>query len=61
MDDRTADLISEVTRAVVEVDPGGMLGLYLYGAATQGGLTPSSDIDLRVVSRRSLMRSLATS
>ena len=54
VDDRTADLIGEVTRAVVALDPGGLLGLYLYGSATQGGLTPSSDIDLLVVSRRSL-------
>ncbi|KFU81910.1 streptomycin 3-adenylyltransferase [Amycolatopsis lurida] len=35
-------------------DPGGVLGLYLYGSAAAGGLKPDSDIDLLLVTRRSL-------
>ena len=35
-------------------DPGGVLGVYLYGSATTGGLRHDSDIDLLVVTRRSL-------
>ncbi|MFI5563296.1 aminoglycoside adenylyltransferase domain-containing protein [Amycolatopsis japonica] len=35
-------------------DPGGVLGLYLYGSAAAGGLKPDSDVDLLLVTRRSL-------
>lgn len=35
-------------------DPGGVLGLYLYGSAVAGGLRPESDVDLLMVTRRSL-------
>jgi predicted nucleotidyltransferase len=35
-------------------DPGGTLGLYLYGSAVTGGLRPGSDVDLLMVTRRSL-------
>lgn len=34
--------------------PGSPLGVYLYGSATSGGLRPSSDVDLLVVTERSL-------
>ncbi|WP_305091553.1 aminoglycoside adenylyltransferase domain-containing protein [Prescottella sp. R16] len=35
-------------------DPGGIVGVYLYGSATVTGLRPDSDIDLLVLTRRSL-------
>lgn len=35
-------------------DPGGVVGLYLYGSAVTGGLRPESDVDLLMVTRRSL-------
>ncbi|WP_340682446.1 aminoglycoside adenylyltransferase domain-containing protein [Amycolatopsis coloradensis] len=35
-------------------DPGGVLGLYLYGSAAAGGLKPDSDVDLLLLTRRSL-------
>lgn len=35
-------------------EPGGMLGLYLYGSAVTGGLRPESDVDLLMLTRRSL-------
>lgn len=35
-------------------DPGGVVGLYLYGSAVTGGLQPESDVDLLMVTRRSL-------
>lgn len=35
-------------------NPGGIIGVYLYGSAASSGLTPDSDIDLLVLTRRSL-------
>lgn len=35
-------------------DPGGVLGLYLFGSSVIGGLRPESDIDLLMVTERSL-------
>ena len=35
-------------------DPGGVVGVYLYGSSIAGGLRHESDVDLLVVSRRSL-------
>lgn len=35
-------------------DPGGVVGLYLYGSAVTGGLRAESDVDLLMVTRRSL-------
>ncbi len=35
-------------------DPGGLLGLYLYGSAVLSGLRPNSDLDLLMVTERSL-------
>jgi predicted nucleotidyltransferase len=35
-------------------DPGGVLGLYLFGSSVEGGLRPESDIDLLVLTERSL-------
>jgi aminoglycoside 9-adenylyltransferase len=39
-----------------QVDPGGVVGVYLYGSATAGGLRPHSDLDLLLLTRRSLTR-----
>ncbi len=39
------------------VDPGGVVGFYLYGSATAGGLRPHSDLDLLLLTRRTLARS----
>ncbi len=38
-------------------DPGGVLGVYLYGSAASTGLCPGSDIDLLVITARSLTAS----
>ncbi|MFC0673883.1 aminoglycoside adenylyltransferase family protein [Brachybacterium hainanense] len=46
--------IAEVLEHLDRYDPGGVLGVYLYGSAVAGGLRPGSDIDLLVVTRRSL-------
>ncbi|MFF2493492.1 aminoglycoside adenylyltransferase domain-containing protein [Agromyces sp. NPDC058064] len=35
-------------------DPGEIVGVYLYGSATSGGLRPDSDLDVLVLTRRSL-------
>jgi streptomycin 3"-adenylyltransferase len=35
-------------------DPGGVVGTYLYGSSVLGGLRPDSDIDVLVLTRRSL-------
>lgn len=39
---------------VDDEDPGRVVGLYLYGSAVTGGLRPESDVDLLMVTRRSL-------
>ncbi|MEE2056026.1 aminoglycoside adenylyltransferase domain-containing protein [Rhodococcus artemisiae] len=39
------------------VDPGGVVGVYLFGSATAGGLRPHSDLDLLLLTRRTLTRS----
>jgi predicted nucleotidyltransferase len=46
--------VEEVSRHLLAGDPGGVLGLYLYGSSVQGGLRPDSDVDLLLVTRRSL-------
>jgi len=45
--DRLSDLLARE-------DPGGVLGLYLLGSWVSGGLRPDSDIDLLIITRRSL-------
>lgn len=46
--------IDRVTSHLKRHDPGGVLGIYLYGSAVVGGLQPNSDIDLLMVTERSL-------
>lgn len=47
-------VIDRLTGHLDKYDPGGVLGLYLYGSAAVSGLRPSSDIDLLMVTERSL-------
>jgi predicted nucleotidyltransferase len=47
-------VIDRVSEQVTKTDPGGVLGLYLFGSSVTGGLRPSSDIDLLLVTERSL-------
>jgi predicted nucleotidyltransferase len=49
-------MLGRLTRYLDEQNPGGMLGLYLTGSAVMGGLRPNSDVDLVLVTRRSLTR-----
>ncbi|NLU82537.1 aminoglycoside adenylyltransferase domain-containing protein [Rhodococcus sp. HNM0569] len=50
MDELPAPVLAHLDRH----DPGGVVGIYLYGSAVSGGLRPDSDVDLLVVTRRSL-------
>lgn len=46
------DLVDRLTRT----DPGGVLGVSLFGSSAMGGLRPDSDLDVLVVTERSLSR-----
>ena len=48
------DAIAPVLEHLDRYDPGGVLGVYLYGSAVAGGLRPGSDIDLLMLTRASL-------
>lgn len=48
------DLIGTVLDRVLTADPGGIVGVYLYGSSTTTGLGPESDVDLLLITRRSL-------
>ncbi len=47
-------VIDRLAGQIDEHDPGGLLGLYLYGSAVLSGLRPNSDLDLLMVTERSL-------
>lgn len=47
-------VINRLTGLLDRHDPGGVLGLYLYGSAAVSGLRPNSDIDLLMITERSL-------
>ena len=47
-------LTGEVVRVVRDILGTGAVGAYLHGSAVFGGLKPRSDIDVFVVTRRSL-------
>ena len=49
------DLIRSVLTRVLTDDPGGIIGVYLYGSSTTTGLGPESDVDLLLVTSKSLM------
>lgn len=46
-----------LTGHVERHDPGGTIGLYLFGSSVAGGLRPDSDVDMLLVTERSLDRS----
>lgn len=48
------DVVAPVVDHVRRVDPGGVVGLYLYGSAVASGLRADSDVDLMLITRRSL-------
>lgn len=48
------ELIRPVLDHLCREDPGGLVGVYLYGSGATTGLRPDSDIDLLVLTRRSL-------
>lgn len=48
------DQIDRVVAVVSELLGGAVVGIYLHGSATLGGLKPSSDLDLLVVANRHL-------
>lgn len=43
-----------LTEHIKEANPGDVLGVYLFGSSAVGGLRPDSDIDVLVLTRRSL-------
>ena len=47
-------VINRLTEELSRDDPGGLLGVYLFGSWVTGGLRPDSDIDLLTVTTRSL-------
>lgn len=48
------DQLRAVTRLVTQVAGPDLVGIYLHGSSVLGGLKPASDLDILVVSRRSL-------
>lgn len=48
------DQVERVLAHLDRVGPGDIRGVYLYGSAVAGGLRPGSDVDILVVTRRSL-------
>jgi len=48
------DQVGPVLDHLLEEDPGGVVGVYLYGSGAASGLRPNSDIDLLFLTRRSL-------
>jgi predicted nucleotidyltransferase len=52
MDKATAAQVDAVTGMVRDLLGGDLLAAYLFGSAVEGGLKPSSDVDLLVVGRR---------
>lgn len=48
------DQISPVLEHLIEENPGDVVGIYVYGSGATTGLHPDSDIDLLVLTRRSM-------
>ncbi|GLU91020.1 aminoglycoside adenylyltransferase domain-containing protein [Agromyces sp. NBRC 114283] len=48
------DLLEPVLAHLDRAEPGEFAGVYLYGSSVSGGLRPDSDVDLLVLTRRSL-------
>lgn len=51
------ELFTPLLRHLDHAAPGDLVGVYLYGSATTTGLRPDSDIDLLMLTRRSLSES----
>ncbi len=54
-------LLTSVLSYLDDHRPGDLVGVYLYGSAATSGLRPDSDVDLLVLTRRSLSESERTS
>lgn len=50
------EVVSQLVEVIAGIDPGGILAMALVGSSVQGGLRPDSDLDLLLVTRRSLSR-----
>lgn len=50
------EVVSQLVAVIAGIDPGGILAMALVGSSVQGGLRPDSDLDLLLVTRRSLSR-----
>jgi predicted nucleotidyltransferase len=51
---RVQSAVERLREHLATRDPGGVVGLYLFGSSVEGGLRPDSDIDLLLVTERSL-------
>ena len=51
---RVESVIVRLTEHLAEANPGDVLGVFLFGSWAMGGLRPDSDIDVLVLTRRSL-------
>jgi streptomycin 3"-adenylyltransferase len=51
---RRMDQLQQIVRLVSDTLGANALGIYLHGSAVDGGLKPASDVDVMVVSERSL-------
>ena len=49
-------VVGTLTGHLERTDPGGVVGVYLFGSSAVGALRPDSDIDVLVLTRRSLSR-----
>lgn len=47
-------VVASLSSHVQDMDAGGVVGLYVFGSSVLGGLHPDSDIDLLLLTRRSL-------
>lgn len=47
-------VIERLAEHIDDLDPGGVRGLYVFGSSAAGGLRPDSDIDVLLVTERSL-------
>lgn len=54
LEDADATTLDAVLAHLDRHDPGEVVGLYLFGSAVESGLRPHSDLDLLVLTRRSL-------
>jgi streptomycin 3"-adenylyltransferase len=50
-------VVDALTDHLARTDPGGLLGVHLFGSSAVGGLRPDSDVDVLVLTQRSLSQS----